>query len=259
MGLLKKIGKGFKKVYSGIGKVFKKVFKGLGKFLSSKWGKGLMIALSVFTMGTALMAGAAAWNSAAAGSSFLTKFVAASKGFIGALMGTGGAAKDAAGAGAGVGAEQAVQGAAQATGAVQELAGPAGEIAANVADPLTGIAKAANAGAGAGSGAVDVAGELGKTFANVGSQVSEGLRGFVPTSGRGNMLTKLLKGTGEFAKSKGGGQLIGSVLKGYAENKSIEEMENKRRKETRRFNRLWAESDIDTRPIFNIQTPTQGG
>ena len=85
MGLFKKLKKAVKGVFSGIGNVFKKVLKPFQKILSSKWGKILMIAASIFTLGTAMMAGYTAWTQA--GGNMLAKFVASGKDFIFSLIG----------------------------------------------------------------------------------------------------------------------------------------------------------------------------
>lgn len=85
MGLFKKIKKGLSKVWKGIKKGFKKVMSKVGKFLNSKWGKILMIVASVFTLGTAMMAGYTAWTQATG--SVLQKFVAAGGDFVRSLVG----------------------------------------------------------------------------------------------------------------------------------------------------------------------------
>lgn len=91
MGLFKSIKKVFKKIVKGVKKVFKKIGKFVGKIMSSKIGKILMIGLTVFTLGTALMAGAGAFSAAgAAGGNLFTQVVAGGKEFALALVGKGG-------------------------------------------------------------------------------------------------------------------------------------------------------------------------
>ena len=68
-----------------------------------------------------------------------------------------------------------------------------------------------------------------------------------------------VRGVGEFAKSEGGGRLLGSVLKGYAEGAAAEELYKRERKEERRFEKLWEDTDLASRPIFDIQTPARPG
>ena len=92
MGIFSSIKKAFKKVVKGVKKVFKKVGKFVGKIASSKIGKILMIGLTVFTLGSALMAGASAFSSAgAAGGSLFNQVVAGGKEFALALVGKGSA------------------------------------------------------------------------------------------------------------------------------------------------------------------------
>jgi hypothetical protein len=85
MGFFSSLWKGVKSVFTGIMKIFSPILKPLGKILGTGWGKALMLALSVFTMGASLMAGYSAFTNTAG--SFLTKFVAGGKAFIGSLLG----------------------------------------------------------------------------------------------------------------------------------------------------------------------------
>ena len=87
------IGKAFKSVFSGILRVFSPILKPLNKLLDSKFGKALMIGLSIFTLGSAMIAGQAAFASSSA-TSFVGKFVEGGKAFLSSVTGVGG--KDAA-------------------------------------------------------------------------------------------------------------------------------------------------------------------
>ena len=88
MGLFSSIWKGVKNVFKGIMKVFSPILKPIAKILDTKWGKALMLAISVFTLGTALMAGGAAFSGAqAAGQGFLQSFVEGGKAFVKTLFG----------------------------------------------------------------------------------------------------------------------------------------------------------------------------
>lgn len=89
MGFLSDVWKGIKNVVKGIGKVFKAILKPIAKVLNSSWGKALMLGLSIFTFGGALLAGVKGF--AQTTGSFLTKFVQGGKDFVGALIGKGGA------------------------------------------------------------------------------------------------------------------------------------------------------------------------
>ena len=85
MGLLdsvKKIGSkisgAVSSVWGGVKNVFKKAMGAFGKFMGTKIGKVIMVGLAIFTLGTALAAGASAWSTASA--------VAASQGAAPSLM-----------------------------------------------------------------------------------------------------------------------------------------------------------------------------
>lgn len=85
MGFFSSLWKGVKNVFKGVMKIFSPILKPIGKILNTGWGKALMLAMSVFTMGASLMAGYSAFTNTAG--SFLTKFVAGGKAFIGSLLG----------------------------------------------------------------------------------------------------------------------------------------------------------------------------
>jgi len=107
MGLLKRLGKAVKRVVKGVGKVFKKITSFVGRAMQSKWGKALMVAATVFSMGAAAglwggfgAAGAAAGTTASNAGGFFSKFVAGAKNFFGvgggqAAAGSGSAMADA--------------------------------------------------------------------------------------------------------------------------------------------------------------------
>src|SRR5262249_32995766 len=122
MGFLSKVAKSVKKG-------FKKVVGFVGKLASSKFGKILLAAVTIFTLGTALIAGASAFASTTG--TFAAKFVTGAKAFAGALAsplkaakglfnGAGAAAGEAAGA-----AGTAAAGEAAAAGAAGDAAGAA--------------------------------------------------------------------------------------------------------------------------------------
>lgn len=174
MGLFSSIWSGIKNVFGGIMKIFAPILKPLGKILNTGWGKALMLAMSVFTLGTSLMAGASAWGVAAGeGASFMGKFVAGGKAFLSSALGieTAGGEQLAAGTAATPGVQAGSGGAAaqlQAGGAVNpgdllaanipggEAVGQAGSMA--MGPPPTGdiMQQATTAGGGgaAGSGAI---------------------------------------------------------------------------------------------------------
>jgi hypothetical protein len=134
MGFFSSIWSGITSVFTGIMTIFSPILKPLGAILNSGWGKALMLAMSVFTLGTSLMAGASAWGVAAGeGASFMGKFVAGGKAFLSSALGIKpkGGEQLAAGTGVDVGVQAGSGGAAaqlQAGGAVN----PGDLLAANV-------------------------------------------------------------------------------------------------------------------------------
>jgi len=150
MGFLSKVAKGIKKG-------FKKVVGFVGKLASSKFGKILLAAVTIFTLGTALIAGAGAFASTAGG--FAAKFVAGAKAFGAALASPLKAAKGLFNGGQAAGqAAAAAGGAAQGAGAVAGAAAETANTAAAVgaaAPASTPIAALAGEGVAA-SGAAAV-------------------------------------------------------------------------------------------------------
>lgn len=253
MGLLsgiKKIGKG---IVKGIKKVFKGVGKFVGKIVGSKWGKTLMAAATVFTGGMALAAGVGAFTGQAASATFLTKFVAGAKGFVGALLNPVGAAKGFFGnLGQGLGA--AAQGAAQGVGALpagadlaQAAAEQTAEGAATMAnapstDPTTIVAEG---GAAAPAGGGGVAGAPGASpTAPAGVDWSGAAPGGAPGAAapgaqQGGFLSRAASGTMDFLKSPGGGKLAAGLVQGYAEGAAAEEKLRQEEKMARYYDEAW--------------------
>ena len=146
MGLFSSIKKAVKKVFKGVKKVFKKVAKFAGRVMKSKWGKALMIAAAVWTGGAALGAwGGGAASGATAGQTFLGKFVAGAKDFVGGVFGQGGAAATGGGVAAGV-ATPGVAGAAGA-GAGAAGAGAAPGLFSKIGSAVGGFIKSPGGGA----------------------------------------------------------------------------------------------------------------
>lgn len=227
MGLFSKIKKAVKGVFKGIKKVFKKVMTKIGKVLSSKWGKALMLALAVFTAGTALVAGAGAFSSTAG--TFMTKFVAGAKEFIGALANPFGKAKELIG-GAGKAAAGAANTAASsaAAGAAEGAAGAAGAATAPM-DVLAGGAVEATQAATAATGAVapaaaQAATQAATTAANV---------------AKPGLLSRAATGAMNFLKSPGGGTLVGNVAQGMAAGAQQEELLKKQEEQMRYYDEQW--------------------
>lgn len=263
MGFLSDVWKGVKNVFKGILKVFEPILKPLGKLMNSSFGKALMIGLSIFTLGSAMVAGYGAFTAAqAAGQGFISAFVEGGKVFLSTLTGMGG--KDAAGAGA-EGASAAVEGAqasqaateasnlAVQAGGTPELVGQAGQAAEaasaatqggalSQAEAATQAATSAGQGAGAVQGTGGMGGmpnlppaagdaakaaELAKTGGSAAQQATAG----------GGWLEKAKnagKAFGEFASSEGGGQVVGSLIQGvgnYYTEKDRQEFEDRIRRD----------------------------
>lgn len=228
MGWLKDIVKGVGNVITGIvkgiGKLFGAVLKPIGKFLNTGWGKALLLAVSVFTFGAALIAGGQAFmGGLAANQGFISSFVEGGKAFVGSLLGTtqGGGKELAVGAGeGGTGAivpgsaeafAEAGQGASMAQRAITEGVPDAASAAGNL---VSGGALTQAEGALSTSMASNVAGVAGPTqsLAKAGGSLAKKAM----DADKGNWLTKAAKGAWDFAKSDAGQNLIGSGLEGYA-------------------------------------------
>lgn len=194
MGFFSKLWKGVKSVFNGILKIFEPILKPISKFLSSGLGKAIMIGISVFTLGTSLLAGAQGFMGASGG--FIDKFMAGGKDFMSSLFGTG--AADEAGAtvaesagdliteGANVAGETAAQSMLE-TGATAELGGSSGM-----------LSEAAGSAMGPAAGATTV-GEAAKMTNEVAG---------------GNWLSKAATAAKDFATSDGGGNIIGKMIEG---------------------------------------------
>ena len=262
MGLsLSNIWEGVKNVFKGILSVFEPILKPIGKFLNTSFGKALMIGLSIFTLGSAMVAGYGAFTAAqAAGQGFIASFVEGGKVFLSTLTGMGG--KDAAGAGA-EGASTAVEGAqlSQATteasnlavqaGGAPELVGQAGQAAeaasaatqggrlteaATQAAAAPGMAEgAATAGTGGMGGMPNLppaAGDAAKAaeLAKTGGSAQQATAG-------GGWLQKAKdagKAFVDYTKTEGGSQIVGSLIQGagdYYTEKDRQEFEDRIRRD----------------------------
>ncbi len=239
--IVKGVGKAIKGVVSGIGKVFKGIMKGVGKIFGSDWGKALLLAVSVFTFGAALIAGGQAFmGGMAANQGFINSFVQGGKAFVGSLLGTGqgggkelavGAGEGGTGAAAAGSAEAFAEGASNAslaqraiTEGVPNAAGAAGDLVSGGA--LTqaegALSSAMGPAAAAASGPT-------KALAAAGGNLA------APAASGGNWLTKAAKGAWEFAKTDAGQNLIGNTLEGYAQGERDQAFIDHRE----RYDRMW--------------------
>jgi hypothetical protein len=221
MGLLSKLGKGigkiFKGVWKGITKVFKAVMKPISKLLDSKIGKAIMLGVTLFTLGPALMAGGKAFL---AGEGFIARFVDAGSAFMDSLLGgtleggaeaaaTGNAPAGVGGTGGGTISPTGVSsGASEVMGMSPEL-GVDAMASATGANPLAGAgvtpsvkaSQLANVGVGGGA-------------APTMSQAAAATNFGANAGGGGNWLSKAAKAAGDFVKSPGGGTIVGKMIEG---------------------------------------------
>ncbi len=286
MGLFSSIGKAFKSVFAGIMKVFSPILKPLGKLMNSSLGKAIMIGLSIFTLGTAMVAGYGAFSAAsAAGSGFIASFVEGGKVFLSTLVGKG-AEEGAAGAAEGVQtaagatdqaliasetgsmAPQLLEGTQSVIdaggGAMTEAAGSMATGPGITGDVTTAVRSGGQGVGGAGQGAMfpEMAGD------------AEMVAKLAETGGGGGALTEgagwldkakgAAKGMfeeGGFLRSEGGGQIAGALISGvgnYYTEKDRQEFED-------RIRRSWGQgsSNAGIRSIrasgaraANMQAPT---
>jgi hypothetical protein len=229
MGLFKSLKKLGSKLVGGVKKVFKKVGEGIGKVMNSGIGKILMIALTVVTLGTALIAGFAAFSAGmAAGTGFVSSMISGGSAFIGSLTGMSAAKEGAtAGASSGFGAGGALADAASANAAVGGAAGAGAGATAGTIGAMSGIPAVPELAAIAAPAVAPAAAAV--AAPTMGAKVMGGI-----------------KAVGSFAKDNPGLlNIAGKMASGYAEGKTIEEMDDRRREDDDRVNRLWADYDIE--------------
>jgi hypothetical protein len=271
MGIFSGIGKAFKSVFKGIAKVFEPILKPLGKLMNSKLGKAIMIGLSIFTLGSAMVAGYGAFTAAqAAGQGFVSAFVEGGKVFLQTLVGKGPEAADKL---AGPTVEGA-QGAMQTGETLSALEGGAGAVveagttAATPTGALPGASTMSQGGAlsegastmaavspgqaGAGSGVAGSGGMGGMPDLPVPAGTDPALQastGIAPTTAPGGGSSAIeagaelgwldkaknaAKGFAEYSTSEGGGQVVGSLIQGvgnYYTEKDRQEFEDRIRRQ----------------------------
>jgi len=242
MGLFSSIGKLFSGIWNGIKKVFKAVMKPVAKLLNSKLGKILMLAVSVFSMGSALLAGGKGFL---AGEGFIGKFINGGKEFLNSLLGTKldtvtppGVENVAAGVDAAAAGADAVQAGDVLTGADAA----AGQVGAG------GITEAAT------MGPPTPVGPEGLAPGQMGPPVPEG---FQPQPSEGGWLSKAMSAAKDFAKSDTGATVIGNVLQGYGRGQEMQAFLDEKSRVSRMFEdpndpgmQFLREHD------FNVDTPT---
>lgn len=238
MGLFSGIAKLVKNIVNGVAKVFKKVTKFVGKIAGSKWGKALLLAASVFTLGTAAMAGFQGFTQSAGG--FLTKFVSGAKEFVGALANPIASAKEQLGIGATTGQAAQAAGVAEQASAAPGMLGE-GAQAIQAATPMDTIA-------GSAGGLTGQAVHAGMQTAGVAAPAAQA------AAQGGGILSKAAGAAWDFIKSPAGGTVLSSVAKGYAEGAQEEE----RMKEEERVRRYYDEQWRDPAKLGQLQTAVGG-
>jgi hypothetical protein len=255
MGLLSKIWKGVKNVFRGILEVFKPILEPISKFLDSKVGKALMIGLSIFTLGSAMIAGYGAFNaSMAAGNGFINSFVEGGKQFVATILGKGDKANPASveqaqGVGESVNASQTLQ--QSPAGAIKQEIAPASKMLGQGAENATMAAELGTQGTQvAGTGGMGGMPNLPvEAPINAPAAARTGLPS--PTTGTtgggiqgttgGKWLEKaktmagdFVGGVRDFAETEGGGQVVGSLIQGvgnYYTEKDRQEFQDRIRRE----------------------------
>ena len=228
MGIFKSIKKAFKKIVKGVKKVFKKVGQFVGKIMSSKIGKILMIGLTVFTLGTALMAGAGAFAGSTAPTLF-GKVVAGGKEFALALVGKGGAKAAEVGANA-----------ANTAGAAGAFGTPTAATTVSTGAGAFGGPGTAATGvqaAGGSTGVLSKAAQMAKNVASIGADAASGLAG-----GAWNAASELAGGAWNALKSPTGMMIAGQAATGYANARMAAEAEQARLDQEVADNASWTDN-----------------
>jgi len=247
MGLLSSIGKVFKKVWKGITKVFSKVTEAVGKLFSSKIGKALMLAVTVFSGGAALLAGGKGFMAGSGG--FISKFLNGGKAFLNSLIGTKFNVEGAGGMGAATGgATEAVADSASAIAEDQAL--NVAEIMEKGGDALGGTEQVMGLADGGTAGIGEAALPMGgaKTTSGTGSLANaqnvlntgslQTKAGSIPLgqAAEESWLTKAAKAAKNFATSDLGKNIIGNAMQGYSQGQQIQAQLD----HDRRYDKMWS-------------------
>ena len=255
MGIFSSIGKAIKNVFNGVMKVFQPILEPLNKLMDSALGKIIMVGMSVFTLGTSLMAGGTAFmSSMSTTNSFISSFVKGGKAFMSALTGVG--AEEAVGGAANLTAPagQQVAGAAGAAGAAPEAltaAGGAGTAAADMAAKTMqagtpgGLLNSAKAASMTQPGSIADSMLAGTNAPSSMSKMAAANNFGTPATAAaeksGSWLSNAAKAGGEFVRSEGGSNIVGSLIQGagnYYTEKDRQEFED-------RIRRQWSKGDAN--------------
>jgi len=228
----------------------KKLFAKLGKFLGSDLGKIIMIAISIFTMGAALIAAGGAFSTAlSASGNFLTAFVEGGKAFMNALGANFTMKFGEAGAGLAEGVTGAVEAGSALEGAATIPGGPAvpaeavleGANATAGAGGITGGAEVGGVALGEGGVASTAAAAPGFEAANqIVSQGASNAAKFGSTLGKTaakqpGWLSKAANAALEFAKGPAGQEIIGQGAQGYFQGEQLQAILDERRRVSDQF------------------------
>lgn len=248
MGLLSKIWEGVKNVFKGILRVFQPILEPIAKFLNTGLGKAIMIGLTIFTLGSAMVAGYGAFSSSmAAGNGFISSFVEGGKVFLQTLTGIGG--KEGAGQGAAAtdpGAAVSNVGQAQQGADVAQLAVETGGAGPTIAEAGSEAVAQGALGSGTASTQAAVSGgqQMGSTIQGSGGMggmpnlpveapidpglASRGIPGATTTGGsstgaitaaprEGKWLSRAANMAKDFIGSETGKQLTGKLIEGVGD------------------------------------------
>jgi hypothetical protein len=278
MGFLSSVGKAFKNVFKGITSVFEPILKPLGKLMNSKLGKAIMIGLSIFTLGSAMVAGYGMFTQTlSASGSFTQAFVEGGKVFMQTLLGKGPEKiAETMPEAVQVGAEGAMQ-TTETLGALEGGAGAAIESASAAATPTAGsgaLTEATNLSTQAAQSAGQAGGVAGTGGMGGGANlpVPEGVnpaleastgvaaettaattasQAGAPAKGWLEKAKDAASGFMDYTKTDGGAQVVGSLISGvgnYYTEKDRQEFED-------RIRRQWGKGGKDK----GIQNIREGG
>jgi hypothetical protein len=276
MGFFSSIAKGVKNVFGGIMKVFSPILAPLAKMMDTGWGKALMIALSIFTMGSAFVAAQAVYQGAiAAGQSMLSAFVQGGVEFVKVFLGAeASGAQVSAGAGTAVGSTgvtnaEAFMGAGEAVqglDAANKIAETGAATIKGAGELVAGAGSGAATGAGVGSGAAAGAGNTAKVAGAATqagpTQALADAGGKLATETSGNWLTKAANDAWDWAK-KDDFKNTKDLISGYSEYEDREDVQRHQDRYSRRWRKdtegLEALSQIGTgdQPRFSPGGPGQ--
>lgn len=241
MGIFDSIKNLKSSIWSGVKKGFNKFMAGFGKVFGGQLGQIVMLALTVWTAGAALLAGVGAWTGTAASAGLSGKFMAAGKAFLSTLTGIGAApvtptpppgttVADAASKVA-AGAEQASQ--------VANAAGAAGDVLAKTSQVAAGTSPGGAASLASAVAPASRAAPMINPQLQVLNATERAAMAAQQAAQSGGLLSKAARGAWNFAKTDAGGNIIGQAVQGYATAQAEEAKYERELKAERRIDKLW--------------------